>query len=110
MIFSGSKRPAEEDHRAFLAVRSAYAELLPEISKALFSLWQSASAGTDQRGRPSTPDLLFGSLRLDCVCIDPSGNVDLMYEGEVGLFTVCVDNGIVRPRTFDGGAFRRVDL
>jgi hypothetical protein len=110
MIFSGPKEPAEEDRRAFLAVRSAYAELLPEISKAAFSLCQSASAGADHLGSQSTPAQLFSSLRLDCVCIDSSGSVDLMYEGDVGLFTVRVDNGVVRPRTFDGGAFGRVDL
>jgi hypothetical protein len=109
MIFSGSEEPTEQDRRVFLAARSAYSKLLPEIARAAFSLWESASAGAD-RGGVTTAELLFGRLRLDCVCIDRSGSVDLMYEGDVGLFTVRIDNGNVRPRTFDGGTFRRVDV
>jgi hypothetical protein len=106
MIFSDSEAPTERDRRAFLGVRSVYAKLLPEISRAVFSLWEAASAGAD----PATSEQLFKRLHLECLSIDPSGSVDLMYEGDVGLFTVRIDAGNVRPRTFDGGTFRRVDL
>jgi hypothetical protein len=108
MIFSGSEKPTERDRRAFLAARGAYSELLPEISKAVFSLWESA--GADQSGGPTTSELLFSRLHLECVCIASSGSVDLMYEGDVGLFSVRIDDGNVRPRTFDGGTCGRVDV
>ena len=106
MIFRDLESPTESDRRAFLGVRSVYSELLPEISRAVLSLWEAASAGTD----PVTSEELFKRLHLECLSIDPSGNVDLMYEGDVGLFTVRIHNGYVRLRTFDGGTFRRVDL
>jgi hypothetical protein len=110
MIFTGSDEPREQDRRAFLAARSAYLELLPEISQALFSLWTSVATGADHSDGPTASEQLFQHLHLECVCIDRSGSVDLMYEGDVGLFTVRIDNGNVRPRAFDGGTFRRVDL
>jgi hypothetical protein len=106
MIFRAPREPTEQDRRAFLTARSSYSELLPKISRAVFSLWESASAGAD----PTTAEKLFKRLHLECVCIDRSGSVDLMYEGDVGLFTVRIDHGNVSPRTFDGGTFRRVDL
>ena len=90
MIFSGSGEPTEQDRRVFIAVRSAYSELLPEISQAVLSLWKSASGGADV----ITSEQLFNRLHLECVCVDRSGSVDLMYEGSVGLFTVRVDNGM----------------
>jgi hypothetical protein len=106
MIFSGPSEPTEQDRRSFLAVRSTYLELLPEISRAVFSLWEAASAGA----HPTTSERLFSAVHLECVCIDSSGSVDLMYEGDIGLFTVRIANGNVKPRAFDGGKFPRVEL
>jgi hypothetical protein len=104
MIFRAPEEPTEKDRRAFVAIREAYVTLLPQISEALFSLWQSACSNARQSDVGSSdPGELMALLRLECVCIERSANVELMYEGRGGLFTVRVAGGTVTPRAFDGG-------
>jgi hypothetical protein len=105
MIFRAPEEPTEKDRGVFVAIREAYVTLLPKISEALFSLWRSAPSNARQSGvRSSDPAELMALLRLECVCIERSAIVELMYEGNVGLFTVRVDRGAVTPGAFDGGS------
>jgi hypothetical protein len=104
MIFRAPEKPNEEDRRAFAAIRETYSELQPKIAQALFSLWEAVPPNANQVGaRPSTPAELLALLRLECICIDPSARVELLYEGNGGLFTVGIEEGNVLPHAFDGG-------
>jgi hypothetical protein len=104
MIFRAPEEPTEKDRGVFVAIREAYVTLLPKIAEALFSLWRLAPSNARQSEvRFSDPATLMALLRLDCVCIERSAIVELMYEGNGGLFTVRVAGGVVTPRAFDGG-------
>jgi hypothetical protein len=103
MIFREPEEPNETDRKAFVAVRDSYALLLPKISHALFSLWEASSANRASAGVRNSAEL-FALLHLECVCIERSGSVELLYEGNSGLFTVRVDEGNVQPGAFDVGA------
>jgi hypothetical protein len=103
MIFGASQKPTDKDRRAFAAVRDAYPTLLPRISQALFSLWESAPpSARGATSSPANPAELLAQLRLECICIEHSATVELLYEGAVGLFTVRIEDGNVQPGAFDG--------
>jgi hypothetical protein len=102
MIFRSPAAPTEADRRAFTEVRANYSILLPRISAALFSLWESAPRdGRDAGSSPGSPAELLSLLRLECICIEASAMVQLLYEGKIGLFTVRIDGGNVQPHAFE---------
>lgn len=104
MVFRAPEEPTEKDRVAFMAIREAYVTLQPKIADALFSLWRSARSSARQSDVCSSdPAKLMALLRLECVCIERSAIVELLYEGNGGLFAVRVAGGTVTPRAFDGG-------
>jgi hypothetical protein len=81
--------------------------LLPQISEALFSLWELAASSThDASAPPANSAEFLALLRLECICIERSAIVELLYEGMDSLFTVKIKDGSVYPGALDGGSPR----
>jgi hypothetical protein len=108
MIFGSPLGPTDEDRGAFAGIRDAYPELLPKISRAVFSLWEAAPpTARDPAFHPASPAELMALLHLECICFDRSAMVELLYEGNVGMFTVGIENENVQPKAFQGAGAQR---
>jgi hypothetical protein len=79
MIFRVPAVPNDADRRVFTTIRDSYSRLLPQISEALFSLWELAASSThDASAPPANSAEILALLRLECICIERSAIVELL--------------------------------
>jgi hypothetical protein len=68
-------------------------------------VYESAVSAPRRKKDPSPrdPAALLARLRLECICIDDTGAVELLYEGDGALFTARIEGGKVRSAAIDTG-------
>jgi hypothetical protein len=76
----------------------------PDIGGAVFAVELAASSTHDASAPPAKSAEFLALLRLECICIERSAIVELLYEGIGSLFTVKIIDGSVYPGAFDGGS------